>query len=174
MVERGREFSRLMFKWRNQVGSDPNLTRFDFGVAYAISEWVYREDGKVSQTAIANDVRATVRGVQKSIGRLSEHGHLRVEDNSKRGLINRYWPIVRESDHQLDAAVQDANGHSLKSHEARARLPHPVSDPGRGPSPVHQHLHASQSLALGVENDLQVLEQHRPGDLAKRSRLGLG
>jgi hypothetical protein len=91
------EHTRRMFEWRAQVGADHSLTRFDFRVAYAIAEHTYRDTGRaqVSQAQLACGINATTRGLQKSLRRLTQGGHLRVEDNSRRGKINRYWPIIR-------------------------------------------------------------------------------
>jgi hypothetical protein len=101
----------MMFQWRRQVGEDRQLKPFDFRVAYAVAERVFRDTGcaRISQAAIAADVGATIRGVQNALYRLAERRHLQVEDNSKSGRINRYWPIIR-ADTESEAAVADEPG----------------------------------------------------------------
>jgi hypothetical protein len=111
-----------MFKWRKQLCADRHLTAFDFRVAYALAERTFRGTGcaTVSQALIASDVGATPRGVQKSLHRISERGHLRAEDNSKRGMVNRYWPIIRSAADErqcLETAERGTNNCSYPSDE---------------------------------------------------------
>jgi hypothetical protein len=93
-----------MFRWRKQLCADPYLTDFDFRVAYALAERTLRDTGcaRVSQAVLARDVGATQRGVQKSLHRIAVREHLSIEDNSKRGALNRYWPIVRNGVSEAD------------------------------------------------------------------------
>jgi hypothetical protein len=58
--------------------------------------------------------------------------------------------------------------------EPCARPPHTVGYPRRRLGPVHQHVHARERLALGIKHDLEIFEQHRPGDVTKGCCLGEG
>ena len=84
--------------WRKQLSADCHLTHFDFRVAYALGERTLRGSGcaRISQAVLARDIGATPRGVQKSLYRIAGRGHLHIEDNSKRGVFNRYWPVIRD------------------------------------------------------------------------------
>lgn len=106
------EHNSRMFRWRKQLCADSYLTDFDFRVAYALAERTLRDTGcaRISQTLLVRDVDGTRRGVQKSLRRIAGRGHLEIEDNSKRGALNRYWPIVR------DDLASDVEGINARSH----------------------------------------------------------
>jgi hypothetical protein len=103
-----------MFRWRKQLCADPSLTDFDFRVAYALAEWTLSHTGcaRVKQATLASDVGGTSRGVQKSLRRIAGRGHLRIEDNSKRGEANAYWPIIRNEVSEDDIDVEGTNHRS--------------------------------------------------------------
>jgi hypothetical protein len=140
------EHTRRMFQWRSQVGDDHRLTPFDFRIAYAVAERVYRDTScaKTSQAQLAADVGATIRGVQKALRRLSEHKHLQVEDNSKRGRINRYWPIIRAESVEDRAADQGTNGCSYPLNET-PELPF-VPPPNSGSEEVRTTVRTEELL----------------------------
>jgi hypothetical protein len=90
------EHTLRMFRWRKQVNADRRVTAFGFRVAYAVADRTFRDTGccKAFQAQLAADANGTTRGVQKVLKRFVEYGHLEIEDNSRRGLANRYRPIV--------------------------------------------------------------------------------
>ena len=111
------EHNSRMFRWRKQLCADPYLTDFDFRVAYALAEWTLRNTGcaRVRQAQLARDAGGTPRGVQNSLYRIASRGHLRIEDNSKRGTFNRYWPVIR--DDGTDADGVEARSYPSESPE---------------------------------------------------------
>jgi hypothetical protein len=109
------EHNVSMFRWRKQLCADGQLTDFDFRVAYALAERTLRDTlcARVSQALLARDIGATPRGIQKSLRRIAGRGHLHIEDNSKRGAFNRYWPIIRQDG--LEDASDDVEGTNHRS-----------------------------------------------------------
>jgi hypothetical protein len=109
----GDPHTKRMFRWRNQVRADGELTPFTFCVADALIERIHSRTGyaDVTQAALVRLIgRATSRGVQKALQRLAARGHLHIEDRSKLGKQNRYVPIIREEEEGTNGGSYPAEG----------------------------------------------------------------
>jgi hypothetical protein len=87
-----RSFTSRKFDWLDAVAQDRGATHLDFRVAYFMAGLINRTSGDAwpRQATIADALDVTVRGVQLSLKRLVELGHLTVELQRGRGHTNRY------------------------------------------------------------------------------------
>jgi hypothetical protein len=94
-----RSFTSKKFDWLDIVAQDRGATHLDFRVAYFMAGLINRTSGDAwpRQATIAEALGVTRRGVQMSLVRLVELGHLTVEFQRGRGHTNRYRLAVRNA-----------------------------------------------------------------------------
>lgn len=84
----------------DQVFADPSLSGGPLRVAYQLASNFNREKGYAwpSHKNLADRTKMTVRGVQKSLGRLEDRGHLMIKTGAGPGGTNTYTPVLQNDE----------------------------------------------------------------------------
>ncbi len=110
------------FRWLDQVSVDRDLTPFAFLVAYRIARRANRTTGLAfpTQQTLANEIKATPRGVKKAVDLLQERGHLEVTPGDRWRASNRYRLLSHDLNDGSAQTPDDLNDSS--SHTAEPRF----------------------------------------------------
>jgi hypothetical protein len=122
-----KEFTAQQFRWLHQVNSDAELETVDVCVALQLT-WHFNEDDQdgrayPSYKYIGNKIKVPRPTVIRSIERLHERGHLRVEWGSAgRGHPNQYWMVEKRStDGPFNANKRSMDGPFTSNKRSRRR-----------------------------------------------------
>lgn len=109
-----KKFTRATFTWLHQINGDAALSGNDVKVALRLT-WHFNEDDDGGRAfpaykTIAEEIGLSEHSVIRSVRRLHERGHLRVEWGQQgRGHPNQYWKIVKPASVQVSKAAKPAS-----------------------------------------------------------------
>jgi hypothetical protein len=133
------EFTAQQFRWLRQINHDPELEPVDVCVALQLTQNFNEDDqdGRAfpSYQHISDKIKVPKPTVIRSIERLHERGHLRIEWGSAgRGRPNQYWMIEKRStDGPISSEKRSTSGPIKSKKRSTAKNEKVHLDHGKGP-----------------------------------------